>query len=542
MFLRNRFLGLGDASVVATFPPAIQKFIADGQAENPAFMDAYLKEVLALPNPYDRILADLADAFVGLEASDFQLSGLGSIGGFFKSIAKAVIGLHQKLFAGLKKGVRVVERVWHKYGNIILQVIGTILAPFTFGISLAVTAVLVMANNMYQKKQELLKAKDARRDDENAIAREVAAAELETTAQVDKFYFDNQKWFIDNLAVGTDKWNQLTLDQKIGLLKTGDTSKLPPDAVPIMSELIPITRLYQYGPVVLEIDTDTPTGPIPALKLQWSSDYPIAGAPMTGLYSGYPTYNDILGRYRWWASPVPTFRGSSVPPRNQVYYGPALGPQKLSPAAGTWFESERSLTDIVNQQWPRFEKWFLDNFNLTKAKFDQLSIDDKIGLMSGWGASVPLSGNINVIFPPKGAVLIGERQGPAVSQMEIPPPPVTTQGPTTNTISLPPAPPGSPASAVTQTAVNQAAQVAAQQVSSGVPYAQTLQNAVSAVTSVIQSAGGTAQPVKPPVATASLFGDIGVGPVAMIGGLILSFMQEKKKARRNPGRRWRRAR
>ncbi len=535
MFLRNRFPGLGDASVVATLPVEVQKFIADAQAENPAFMDVYLTEVLALPNPLDRILKDLADAFVTLEASDFALSGLGSIGSVFKNIAKSVIGLHQKLFSGLKKGVRVVERVWHKYGNIIIQVLGAVLSIVTFGASLAIAAALTIANNMYQKKQALLKAKDASRDEQNAALAEAVQAEKETLAAVDKFFFDNQQWFVTNLGVGQQKWDQLTLDQKVGLLKTGDTGKLPPDAVPVSVELIPITNLYRYGSIVLGTDADVPTGKSPVDLARRNlydrtPDPPLYGAPV-----GSPPRTDLHARYAWWLHPTTQLTGMSAilfakenPPRNQIYYPPLYTLSYRQTTIPDFHESERSLAESLEAVWPLIGPWLLENYNVTKSQWDQLSIDEKFSLLD------------STHFPPTQATMIGQLHGSAIARMDIAQPEVVFTPTST-----------APVSVELQAAIDQAANVATSRVSSGTPYTLAVQGAVESVIGAASAVLPSLMPpttpikqtaVKQPAAQAGLFGDMGsFGTIATVGGLLLSFMQEKKRGtRRNPSRRKRR--
>lgn len=127
------------------------------------------------------------------------------------------------------KAGRAISRGWQKYGNIAIMVVGAGLALFTGGASLAAASALTAANTMYQKKRESDRAKQAGRRDAERLKKEAAAAEADTTRQVDDFYRQNQSWFVNNLGVTPDKWSALTLDQKIGLLNSGTTGRPPVD-------------------------------------------------------------------------------------------------------------------------------------------------------------------------------------------------------------------------------------------------------------------------------------------------------------------------
>ncbi len=246
--------GLRDVGEFDALPPVLRDALAEEAAKDPAFLHGYLIPVLRTPDPYQHILADMANEMAaesaGLEGymGHVGMDGLDDLGKSFfkrigsaikrvtKKVTKPVIDVHKKVFKAVqkveKKIVRGAEKVWRKYGNIILTVVGGVLAPFTGGASMAAASVLIAGNTMYQKKKAADAAKRAAKKEAAQLQAEADAANAEVAAQVDQFYRDNQQWFLD-LGVTPDKWAQLTLDQKIELIRSGSTGSLPSGSTPV---------------------------------------------------------------------------------------------------------------------------------------------------------------------------------------------------------------------------------------------------------------------------------------------------------------------
>lgn len=255
--LSGWYPGYGEVETIRRMCPLAQDFLRDAISENPDFMYDYVLPTLqGFPDPEEKILSDLSDALVGYELYESGLGdldgNLGALGkGFLKKVAKTIRKVHKKIEKAIvpkpirkieekvhkavtkvgKKAEKAIAKAWQKYGNIFITAVGAVLSPFTGGASLAAAALITAANTVYQKKRAAAKAKKAATANASALAAEAASAEAQTTAQVDAFYAQNQKWFIDNLGVTPDKWAQLTLQQKIHLINAGAQGR-PPTGTP----------------------------------------------------------------------------------------------------------------------------------------------------------------------------------------------------------------------------------------------------------------------------------------------------------------------
>jgi len=229
-------LGADERHELDRLPKSLVAYLAE-EAEDPAFVRDYLIPALQSHNPYKRIVDDITEAVVSHE------TGMGDLGKSFfkkiakvarkvtKTVAKTTRAIHAKITPKFMRKIegkisKVGKKVWTKYGSIIISVAGAILAPFTGGASLAAAAVLVAAKGMYDKKKAAVAAKKAAKADAGILAQEAATQESETSAQVDKFYAENQWWFLQ-YDITPDKWAKLTLDEKINLINAGAEGKLP---------------------------------------------------------------------------------------------------------------------------------------------------------------------------------------------------------------------------------------------------------------------------------------------------------------------------
>lgn len=330
----DAFFGGVEIQALEKLPKPLVLALAE-EAQDPEFL-AYLVGVLRTQDPYNTIMDAMAkemaaeqmglDGYLGYVGMD-GLDHLGKsffkkIGQKIKSVAKKItkpiIDVHKKAFAAVKKiekkVVRGAQNVWRKYGNIILTVVGAVLAPFTGGASLAAASVLIAANTMYAKKKAADAAKKAAKAD--AATQQAAAdqANSEVMAQVDQFYRDNQAWFEEH-AITPDKWATLTLDQKIDIINAGAKGTLPVGIGPVVG-----TGANEPAPGTVPTTTPVPQPYPPPM--------PVVSPPS----GGQPVYIPGGG-----PGPAP---GAPAPSGGEPSYGPPPGggaaPADAPPAKETF--------------------------------------------------------------------------------------------------------------------------------------------------------------------------------------------------------------
>lgn len=238
-YVEQGFGGLGDNELheLEKLPKKLVQALYEEVEADPNFVQDYLVSALQSPNPYETILNDITEDVYSEEA------GLGDLGkSRFKKIVKKVrtttkkvVKFERKLrhkitpkpLLKIQKKVHATgKKVWKKYGNTIISIVGAVLAPFTGGASMAAAAVIVAANQMYAKKKAADAARRAAKADAGLIAQEAANQEAQVAAQVDAFYNENQAWFLQ-YDMTPDKWAKLTLEQKIEFINAGTSGKLP---------------------------------------------------------------------------------------------------------------------------------------------------------------------------------------------------------------------------------------------------------------------------------------------------------------------------
>jgi hypothetical protein len=236
---RTSGLGGEEMRALKKLPRPLVAYLLE-EAEDPAFVTDYLIPALNTPNPYKRIVNDIAAEVY--EYDEDLKHGVGGLGkkkkGFFKKIKKVhkkTAQRHRKIRNKVrpkfmkkihKKVSKGAKKVWRQYGAIIISVVGAVLAPFTGGASLAAAAVLSAAHTMYYKKQAAVAARKAAKVETNQLKAEADKSEAETAATVDKFYKDNEAWFLQ-YDITPEKWAKLKLDEKIKLIEAGVKGELP---------------------------------------------------------------------------------------------------------------------------------------------------------------------------------------------------------------------------------------------------------------------------------------------------------------------------
>jgi hypothetical protein len=250
-YLKDWSPGVGEAIALQRLPAPMRRFLSDAVEECPEFLEEYVLPALQSRDPYGTILGDMSIAGA---AYDLELCGLGTyegnlgeLGHLGKSLWKRVTHALKKSLnpvqaikgaigftkREIKKEVKLTEKIFRKYGAIILTVAGAVLSPFTGGASAAAAAVLIAAQKAYQMKAAADKAKRESRKEAAAMQAQADAQNAQAEQQVDAFYQQNQQWFIDQLGVTPDKWAQLTLQQKIDLINAGASGQVPPNSTPV---------------------------------------------------------------------------------------------------------------------------------------------------------------------------------------------------------------------------------------------------------------------------------------------------------------------
>jgi hypothetical protein len=300
-YLKGWYPGNGEVFILESLPRPMRQFLADAIEESPEFLKEYVLPTLDGPEPYDRILGDMAVAATALELECQGLGtyeeNLGELGHLGKSLwkkigktlkkslnpIKAIQSTAKFVKREVKKEVKITEKVFRKYGDIILSVAGAVLGPFTFGISTVAAALIVKGHQMYEAKKAAEKAKLQGNHQAAAMAADAAAQEAQVEKQVDDFYSQNQSWFVTNLGVTPDKWAKLTLQQKIDLINSGTTGQVPPNSTPISTPPSgSSTQPQTQGPVI-----DPSIQTVSAPPVTTPSIYGSGGPPPSGAQQAY---------------------------------------------------------------------------------------------------------------------------------------------------------------------------------------------------------------------------------------------------------------
>ena len=125
------------------------------------------------------------------------------------------------------KSKQVVKKVWVKYGNTIIGVLGAVLAPFTFGASSAAAALIIAANNVYQAKRAATRAKAAGRADAAQMQAAVDAQEKDLGRQADEIYAQYPDAF-RAIGITPEKWASLSTQAKLAIIESLSKGQLPP--------------------------------------------------------------------------------------------------------------------------------------------------------------------------------------------------------------------------------------------------------------------------------------------------------------------------
>jgi hypothetical protein len=306
-YLQDWYPGVGEAIALQRLPAPMRRFLSDAVEECPEFLEGYVLPALQSEDPYGMILGDMSVAgaaydleLCGLGTYEGNLDGLGHLGkSLWKRVThalkkslnpvqaiKGAIGFTKR---EVKKEVKLTEKIFRKYGAIILTVAGAVLSPFTGGASMAAAAVLIAAQKAYQMKAAADKAKRESRKEAAAMQAQADAQNAQAEQQVDAFYSQNQQWFVDQLGVTPDKWAQLTLQQKIDLINAGASGQVPPNSTPVStppSDVMPTPSTPSQPPPQIQqpppIDTSGSGPPVTTPSI-----YGPGGPPPSGAQQAY---------------------------------------------------------------------------------------------------------------------------------------------------------------------------------------------------------------------------------------------------------------
>jgi hypothetical protein len=240
MFSPLSGLGSDEMHALNRLPRNLVSYLAEEAKANPSFVHEYLIPALNHRNPHARIVNDITrEAVEYAEDLKSGRAALGDLGkGFFSKIKKFVHApvkllrkIHHKITPKFmqkfeKKIHKIEKKIWKKYGNILITIAGAVLAPFTGGASMVAASLILAAKGMYDKKQAAIAAKRAAKKESGQLQAEAAAQEQNVAADTDKFYADNQAWFLQ-YGITPEKWAKLTLNEKIELIKAGSEGRLP---------------------------------------------------------------------------------------------------------------------------------------------------------------------------------------------------------------------------------------------------------------------------------------------------------------------------
>ncbi|MGH8898768.1 MAG: hypothetical protein ACRDZ4_17535, partial [Egibacteraceae bacterium] len=162
-----------------------------------------------------------------------------------------------------------ITRGLRRVGGIIVSIAGAVLAPFTGGASVAAAAVLGSALKAWNAQQAASAAKQAASQNAALLQGQADAQTAALAAQIEKFYQDNQAWFLQN-DITPAKWAQLTLQQKIDVINSAAKGTPLPAATPVAAT--PVAAPPGYAPP--EAPADAPAPPAGA----WTTREELRGA------------------------------------------------------------------------------------------------------------------------------------------------------------------------------------------------------------------------------------------------------------------------
>ena len=201
-------------------------------------------------------------------ASDNVLDGAQKLFGIMKDPWYWMVATHpttgqQRLF--LAKRDYSQDNIFTRLGKtgpLVISILGTVLAPFTLGLSAAAAAVIDTTIAIEQKKAAAAAAARANQHGADVMQQQVNDQTVQVSNQADDVYHANQTAF---LAAGytDDKWAALTLDQKAALIQQAAAGKLQPtpEAVAVVQQTQQaLDQAVQAASVQASLGVATPNG------------------------------------------------------------------------------------------------------------------------------------------------------------------------------------------------------------------------------------------------------------------------------------------
>jgi hypothetical protein len=217
------------STAVRRMSPFVRSFLADAIEEYPPFLEEYVLPTLRGLDPEGAILGDLCDAAV---CDGFESSGLGEYAGNLGFLGKSIF---KKIGKAVKKAAKdvgkTVKHVAKRYGDVIIEATGAVLAPFTGGASTAIASGIVAADVARKKHHAATKAKKQAKQQAAQVDQAAAQANAQTGSQLDQFYGQNQNWFQQH-GITPSQWSGMTNDQKIAAINAASSQAPTASSIP----------------------------------------------------------------------------------------------------------------------------------------------------------------------------------------------------------------------------------------------------------------------------------------------------------------------
>lgn len=143
----------------------------------------------------------------------------------------AKVKAHEKIV-----GERLRKRAYHravskggffrKFGKLLITAFGAVLAPFTGGASMAAASLLTAGMTMIAAKKQAKRIAQTNSEESARIDAQVREQEKELSAKLDKMYDEHAPIF-EGAGVTRDKWNALTVEQKLAVIEKINKKQMP---------------------------------------------------------------------------------------------------------------------------------------------------------------------------------------------------------------------------------------------------------------------------------------------------------------------------
>jgi len=222
--------GLGQAQRrgLSRLPPRMASLVLD-ELDDPESLEV-IAPLLLEPDPAAAVARRISEevddivseAAAGLEAW-VEESGLGrkKRHGFKKALSRVKKVVHK-----VREVHKRVQKKLKRYLPIILTVAGIVLAPFTGGLSIAASAVIIAGRQAYEKRKAAKKAREMGKREAAAMEAEVSREEADVARQADEVYNQARPYF-EAAGITPERWAAMSLDEKIATIERVSAGGMP---------------------------------------------------------------------------------------------------------------------------------------------------------------------------------------------------------------------------------------------------------------------------------------------------------------------------